>query len=601
MTVTVDFDSDKSLFVIQCPVWANDLVLSKVPNRRWSKPRRAWTTPLLKQNVAHIKELSTLAGVRLLPAAARAVSGYEKKKREHKADGFPSWYKFKTKPRKHQAAALAKIYKHDAVALFMEMQTGKSKTAIDYCVARRMEDRIRGMLVITKLSLRQNWGIQLETHCPIPYSIHYPETSKQKQFDRWLGEDHDFRVMVVGWESLSAGGMVEMCERFLLAVKSAVVGDETTYIANHKATRTKRVCEFRNISECRLALTGTPVLEGPMNLYSQFDFLDPDIIGIGDFYAFRNRYAVMGGYRREIRPGVKQPMEIIGYQNLDELNGLIAPYTFQVLKKDAYDLPPKRREVRTVQVTKEQRRLLDQIRKTESFSLKDKPEVVMQNVLESALRRHQIAGGYAVDPREVIKTKMDGTLVKKLVYDPIELVKPKDNPKMIEVMNVLEGIKKKKQFLLWAVYMPEIRALIGLAKGMGFRIGELHGGIPNNDRQAMVNRFENGDFDGIIGNASTGGMGYTMQAAELNLFYNNTFKMIDRVQAEERSYGDGQTKSGMWTDIIAENTMDVTTMEALIEKKNLADYMHERLADIMLLLDGQRAGQGAPIRGILDI
>ena len=34
-----------------------------------------------------------------------------------------------------------------------------------------------------------------------------------------------------------------------------------------------------------------------MNLFMQFEYLDPNIIGIGDYYAFRNRYAIMGGYR----------------------------------------------------------------------------------------------------------------------------------------------------------------------------------------------------------------------------------------------------------------------------------------------------------------
>lgn len=592
--VTISFDQSKSQFLIRCPVWANDVVNAHVPNKRWNKGQKAWTVALLRQNLTAIEALASTPGVLLSDEANKAIKQYYNKKRKQTAHGFPSWYPFKTPPRKHQKKALDKLYKHDFVALFMEMQTGKSKTALDYCAARRMEDRLRGVLVLTKLSLRENWEIQLQKHCPIPYSIHYPQTDKMRAFENWMASNPDFPVMVVGWESLSAGGMVKMCERFLLAFKSAIIGDETTYIAGHKATRTQRVLALRNMSECRLALTGTPVLEGPMNLYSQFEFLDPDIIGIGDFYAFRNRYAVMGGYHREVRPGgPKVPVEIVGYQNLEELNRLIAPYTFQVTKDEAYDLPPKRYEKRMVDVTKEQRALLDEIKKKQSFSLKSGIDVVMKNVLESALRRHQIAGGYAVDPREVIRQKMDGTLASKTVYDPVELVEPDRNPKMIEVMSIWEEARKKKQMLLWAVYQPEIEALIGLAKHMGLRVGQLHGKVPKDQRQTEVNRFEAGDYDIIIGNASTGGMGYTMQAAELNIFYNNTFKMIDRVQAEDRSYGDGQTKSGIWIDIVARNTMDVTTLEALAQKKDLATFMRENLEQVMALLNGELAGQPA--------
>jgi SNF2 family DNA or RNA helicase len=329
-----------------------------------------------------------------------------------------------------------------------------------------------------------------------------------------------------------------------------------------------------------------PALEGPMNLYSQGEFLDPNIIGIGDFYAFRNRYAIMGGYQREIRPGLKVATEIVGYQNLDELMGLLAPYTHEVNKTDVYDLPPKRFEHRQVTLTATQQKLYDEIRKQGTLNLNGNPEIVLKNVLGVSLRLHQVAGGYAVKAREERKIGKDGLPKLVVKYDVVELIKPKENPKMQEVVDIMEEVKGKKQVLLWAVYQPEIDALAGLMRSMGFRVGELHGGVPDADRQPMIREFQAGGIDVIVGNASTGGMGYTMSAAELSIFYNNTFKAIDRVQAEDRPWGHGQTKSGIWVDVSAERTIDLTILQALKMKQDLSEYLRSRLREISDLLTG---------------
>lgn len=595
--MNIDFDSAKQRFVIRCPIWANELV-QRLPSRRWNKTERAWTAPLLRQNVGPLRELTRLGGAKTTPAAVKALDTYERKAEQVAAKGeFPAWYPFKRQPRKHQTEALNKGYGLNYFALFMDMQTGKSKTTVDLAAAHRMEGHLQGGLVFTKLSLRRNWIGHFEKDCPIPFSIHLPDTGEKFRFNRWLGASHDFKIMVVGWESLSAGGMRDMCKHFMKSMlHSFCAGDETTFITSHKAIRSKEAVEIGHMADYRYALTGTPALEGPMNLYMQFEFLDPDIIGIGDFYAYRNRYAVMGGYHREVRPGVKQPTEIIGYQNLPELMKLITPYVHQVTKADAYDLPPKRYQQRTVQLTKPQQEIYQKIVKDQAYTLKGGTEHVIENILEVSLRLHQVAGGYAVNPRTYLKVKRDGTEVAKKAYDPVELITPDKNPKMLEVCAILEETRKKKQGIIWVVYQPEIRAIVGLMRKMGLAVGELHGGVREADRQPMVDEFEKGGIDWVVGNASTGGMGFTMMASEVNVFYNNTFKAIDRVQAEDRAYGDGQTKSGIWIDITAEGTIDNTILQALAVKQDLADFIRRAIKhvgaglDLGALLTGEYRG-----------
>lgn len=578
-------------FLITCPLWANDLVRD-LPSRRFDKARKGWAAPILKQNVDFLrKRLVKVPGVRLTDAAKAALDGFDSKlKVLRTGDGFPSWYRFKREPRKHQQQALDRGYGAKAFALFMDMQTGKSKTAIDMVAAHRMEGHITGVLVLTKLALRYNWKGHFEADCPIPYSICLPTTDREREFDAWLKQPHDFKVMVVGWESLSAGRMSELCRRFMAYPGRAIIGDETTFITGHKSIRTDVTIELGRMAEYRYALTGTPALEGPMNLYTQFEYLDPNVIGIGDFYAFRNRYAIMGGYMREVgRSGKKIPTQIVGYQNLDELMELIAPYVFQITKKEAYDLPPKRYQTRTVQLLKAQREVYDRIKKEGVLTLKGGEDHVLKNVLEVMLRLHQVAGGYGVTPREERYWGRDqnGQPVEKIRmhYDPYPLVPPAHNPKIIETLDVVREAKHK-QGIIWVTYRHEIDDIVKLLKG-DYRVGQLHGGVKERDRQPVVDAFKAGDIQWMVANPATGGMGYTMMASEVNVFYNNTFKAIDRAQAEDRAWGDGQTKSGMWIDIAAERTVDLTILKALAVKQDLSEFVRHRINEAINLLDGE--------------
>lgn len=589
----IDFDPSKNRFLIACPIWANDLI-RMVPAIRWHKGARAWAAPVIRQNMEKIKELSAMGGVLTSQGAMTAIRAYDVQagRRKAKPTGFPTWYPFKRPPLAHQVPVLHKHYHQHAAGLFMDMQTGKSGTAINLTTAHRMEGHTDGALIITKLSLRQNWSTRhFPNDCPIPYDIFLPDSDKPRLFDRWLAQDHDYKIMVIGWESLSAGKMAEWARVFLSSRlrKGTVIGDETTYITNHKATRTKHAIDYGALAAYRYALAGEPWLEGPMNMFAQFEFLDPEIIGIGDFLAFRNRYAVMGGYQRPVgNSGKKVATEIVSYQNINELAKITGPYISDVRKKDAYPhLPPKLPELRTIELTKQQRDMLVQIKREDAFKLKDGEEVVMQNVLEAALRRHQITGGYAVRPRTTLRTKADGTEVAKVVYDTVELVPPAKNPKMLEVMGVVEEMKGKAQMLLWAVYMPEIEGLLWHLKRMGLEIGELHGRVPERDRQKVVDRFEAGDLDIVCGNAATGGMGYTMMKATVNMFYNNTFKAIDRVQAEDRCWGQGQMHGVRVVDFAAISTIDNTILRALEDKQDLSAFLRQRINDIDKLLDGE--------------
>jgi hypothetical protein len=64
--------------------------------------------------------------------------------------------------------------------------------------------------------------------------------------------------------------------------------------------------------------------------------------------------------------------------------------------------------------------------------------------------------------------------------------------------------------------------------------------------------------------------------------------MRDRLQAEDRCWGDGQVRPGVWVDLVADKTVDVTVMKALTVKEDLHNYIRGRIKEITSLLDGEQ-------------
>lgn len=578
--ITVDYDHISERFIIKCPYWANDS-LNNLPTKRWLKAKGAWGAPLIRRNVEFIA-----AQLRDTGLAAFSEKAHDKLDEViiklttmNVVDGFPAWYPFKRPPRAHQDKCLNKWYGNEGFACFMDRGTGKTFTTISIACALRMEDKIDAMIVVCKLSGRRNWEEEWAEDGTIPASFHFPNTNKKKEFHKWLVTPHDMKVMVIGIESLSAGGMAGMMNEFANShTKVMMVIDEAHMISNHKAKRAIECVLMRKSTSYRAILTGTPISTGPLNLYMQFEFLDPDIIGIGDFYAFRNRYAVMGGYRD---PKSGKPMQIVGYQNIEELTNTVAPYTFECRKSDVLDLPPKIFKKSYITMTKEQRILYDKIKKEQSYAWNGE-EVTCENVLGVALRLHQVCGGYVTTYRE---EQGPNDKIKR-ISTVHEIVSWDKNPK---VLDMLDYAADGKAMIIWCAYRAEIAACVEALKTTfpDRVVREIHGGASEAERNQAKDEFQSGKCTYLVGNTATGGASLTLTACEIMYYFNNTEKMVDREQSEDRAHRDGLKHSVLYVDSIAEKTVDETIIKSLSMKVNLSDYIRNHIASANKLLDGE--------------
>lgn len=559
--VRVAYDERTSRFVIVSPAWMVDKI-RQIPNRRWDAKRKVWTAPALRANSAYLAEhfknavFTDDAKTAISRAMARAEVNRSK---------FPVAYRFKTEPRAYQRKALDKAWTQSCFAFYMDMGTGKTKTALDLFSAYFINGDVDRLLVVTKFSTRRNWQREVQIHSPVECDVRILDTNKGKEFDNWNTTPSDqLKILVVGTESLAAGRASQFAERFVgVSTRVGMVVDEAHMIKNHSAQRSKACIQLGLGAKYKLIMTGTPVANGPMDVFMQFEFLDPNIIGVGDFYSFRNRYAIMGGY---------EDRQVIGYQNMPELIELISPFVYQVRKSDVLtELPPKIFEVREVEMTDEQRRLYKDVSKKSKAVTGDRG-ITIKSVLEKMLRLQEITGGVITYDRE------------PSIHNPAKFEHCRiagKNPKVEELLSITE--ETECSTIVWCRFVQEIHMVSEAlrAKYGEDSVVEIYGEISEADRDRNVQElFQKKKARFLVGNAATGGVGLNMTAAELVVYFSNSFSFTDREQSEDRAHRIGQTKSVTYIDLVAEGTVDGVVVQALKSKKDVSEFVRTSIDSI---------------------
>lgn len=550
----IEYDSRINRFIITTPPWMLDRV-RQIPNRRWDPRRRVWTAAALRANSQYLlREFDHAAFSPEAMAAANATL----EKAKARASSFPTSYPFKTTPRQYQLKALDSAWGKPAFAYYMDMGTGKTKSAIDLFCAYYIDEKVDRVLIVTKFSTRLNWENEIRIHAPVETDVLVLDTSKPKAFDAWNTRvDGRLKFLLVGTESLAAGSAASYAQRFVdSSTRVGMVVDEAHMIKGHSAKRSQNCVKLGLSANYRLIMTGTPVANGPMDVFMQFEYLDPNIIGIGDFYSFRNRYAVMGGY---------EDKQIIGYQNMPELIELISPFVYQVRKSEVLtELPPKVYQTRVVELTDTQRRLYKQMAKQQRAVQGDRG-IAVNTVLEKMLRLQEITGGLITWDRA--RTEFDSSKFEK---ERIE----GENEKIRELLAVAE--ETDCSTIVWCRFLEEIRMVSDALRekyGHG-SVVEIHGGVDERERHHNVSElFQTGRARFLVGNAATGGVGLNMTRAELVVYYSNSFVFTDREQSEDRAHRIGQTKSVLYVDLVAKDTVDEVVVAALREKKDVSEFV----------------------------
>ena len=462
-------------------------------------------------------------------------------------------YKFKTKPYAHQLTALEKSWNRENYAYFMEMGTGKTKVLIDNASMLYDKGKIDSLLIIAPKGVVGTWYNQeLPTHLPnhienVTVLWQANITKKQQEKLETLFEiETAFHILIMNVEALSTSKGVDFATKFLNSHRTMMAIDESTTIKNPKAKRTKNIMQLANLARYRRVMTGSPVTKNPLDLFTQCYFLDPYLLGHESYYSFRTRYAIM----KTANIAGRQIQLVSGFKNLGELSDKLKPFSYRVLKEDCLDLPDKIYMKRNINLTPEQLKVYNQMKKEALATLNGKTTSTV-NALTQLMRLQQITCGHF--------TADDGST---------QSIK---NNRITELMDVLEEIEGKA--IIWAHYQYDITNIIKevvKVHGPG-SIVDYYGLTPQDERQGNIKKFQNDPkCRFIVGTPATGGYGITLTAANTVIYYSNGYDLEKRLQSEDRAHRIGQKKSVTYVDLICDETVDEKIVKSLRKKINIA-------------------------------
>lgn len=429
--------------------------------------------------------------------------------------------------------------KSKSVAILAEMGTGKTLISIGIAGHLYLKNEINKLLIVAPLSITKVWEEEFAKFADFDYQIKVLEGSSNKKAEMLRNLfGNKLQVAVVNYES---------CWRMEKEIADwkpdMIICDESSKIKNPQAKQSKALHRLGKKSKHNIILTGTPVTNNPLDFFSQYKFLDEDIFG-GSYYAFRSKYAVMGGYGN---------YQVVGYKNLQELTEKAHNIAFRITKKEALDLPEQVDTNRYIELEPKARAVYNQVER-DSFAELDSGELSTPNVLTKLLRLSQITGGY----------------VKNEFNDIAEQV---SSAKLNELEDIVDQcMEANKKLVVFARFIPEIDAIAKMLRTKKIKYSMIRGDVK--DRASEVDKFQNdNDTKVFIGQLQTTGMGLTLTAADTAVFYSLSYNFADYEQAKARIHRIGQKNTCTYIHLIAKNSIDEKVLDALSKKKNIADLV----------------------------
>lgn len=445
----------------------------------------------------------------------------------------------------HQKKAFAISTSLNNAALLMEMGTGKTLPAIATAGHRYLLKQVKRLLVIAPLSVVPVWPLEFNRFADFPFQIKALEGKTEKRIKAIKEWDsgEELQVIVTNYESSWR------LENELLKWKpDMIILDESQRIKNGKAKQTKSVIKLGKVAKYKLILTGTPVTQSPLDVFTQYKFLDDRIFG-NNFFKFRNKYAIMGGYGG---------YQYLGAQNIEDLAGKAHSIAYRVTKGEALDLPEELTQNRYCSLDKSST-IYQEMDKEFVATIEEQSEIqkiVAPIVITKMLRLQQITGGFL--PLE------DNTITQV------------GSEKLNAFSDFLEDYPKDQKLVVFARFIPELRALKEICEKQGFTTGLLTGATKN--RGELVNSFqEDPNPQVLLIQIQTGGLGITLTKASTAVFYSCDFSYANYEQAKARIHRIGQEQKVTYIHFVAKDTIDEVILEALESKRDVAELVVDKL------------------------
>lgn len=424
----------------------------------------------------------------------------------------------------HQVEIINAAYGKKYFAIFADCGLGKTVCAI------KLIEKYQPCkaLIICPATILENWQDEVKKWSSLKSIILYG--SRAKRIKLLQEEAH---IYIINYEAL------RILEQELALKKfSLICCDESQKIKGYKTLQSKVAFRLGQKTPYKLLLTGTPIVNSYLDIYGQYRFLNPFIFGFS-FYRWRTRYCVLGGYMN---------YQVVSFINTEELKQKIYSCAISIKKEDCLTLPDKLYQTHYIELTQEQRRIYDSLKKDFIAELNGRI-VTAPYVLTRLIRFSQITAGFIKDETQ-------------------QEINFNDNPKLKWLREFIEDLPKEEKVVIFFRFLKELSNLQAMFKEMKTPFVEIYGETKN--RQDKIKEFNYGSTRLFLGQIETASLGINLQSAAYCVFLTNSYSYGSRFQAESRLHRIGQQRNVLYLDCLARNTIDTIILNCLKNKEELA-------------------------------
>ena len=404
-----------------------------------------------------------------------------------------------------------------------DMGLGKTLQAIALLSNLHEEKKKKSMVIMPK-SLIYNWENEIKRFSPkLKVGVYY-------------GINRDFSLLKKVDIILTTYGTIRNDIENLLEQKfDLLVLDESQNIKNINSQTTKAVLLLN--AKKRVALSGTPIENNLLELYSLFRFLNPEMFG--SVQEFTNDYIV--------------PIQKYSdTSTIEELRKKIYPFLLRRVKKEVLaDLPDKIEKLVYVDMNDEHRRFYEERRKY-YYSLLEKNTLSQGNfdkffVLQAINELRHIVSSPELESKKIISSK-----------------------KEVLIENVIEAIENNHKVLVFVNYLSSIESICDSLKENKIKYLKMTG--QTKDRQNLVDKFQNDSrYKVFVMTLKTGGVGLNLVSADTIFIYDPWWNTTVENQAIDRAYRLGQDKTVFAYKMIMRNTIEEKILKLQEIKNKLLD------------------------------
>jgi SNF2 family DNA or RNA helicase len=539
-----------------------------------------------------------LLSIRFKHQRAKAELQAKFKIQEEVPDKPADWLTHKARPLEdYQFVACTFSMGMEGSALFMDRGTGKTATAIQrICMgAKRKKGGMYRALIICPNQVRANWAEEFRRFAVVPGKVSTMRgdvNARIKALVQGMAEESscEFGAVIISFDS--AARSVDFLKR---VPWDLIIIDESQKFKSPSTNRWKAMKELRDSATERVILSGSPVGNSPMDLWTQLEFLYEGASGFIRFEEFKKFYGVWQNV--EAVPGVQR---LLALQNMPLLQERLSRLAFQITKKDAgLNLPDKLYDIREVEMTESQARYYKMICEQLAVELKDSgggliDEMRVNHVLTQLLRLAQITSGFVV--WDAVVDPETGEEERGRKVQQINEENPKIEAVVTDLKAELEEDPNGKK-IVWASEVESLKQLYKRFKEEGIGVGLYYGGTSQDKRDELVQRFnKDPEFHVLIANQMTAGegldlLGYDKDNADRShtycdheVFFSQNWSSLLRVQAEDRAHRRGTRVPVQITDYVVPGTIDEdirARVQGKVDMANLVTDINSILSSVL--------------------